>query len=96
MVNTFFKLLKQAFEIDINKTRIHLQIHSTHDFNEVKKFGSDLLKIPENQFYKPTITNPGNKMKRSDYMGTCTLKYFDLKILLQLTGIFEEFSKKIN
>jgi len=93
LVKTFFQLLKQAFEIDIDKIKIHLQIHSTHDFNEIKKFWSGLLSIPENQFYKPTVTNPTQKMKRLNYKGTCTLKYFDSKILLQITGIFEEFSR---
>ncbi|MEI6040033.1 MAG: hypothetical protein WCP93_01645 [Candidatus Berkelbacteria bacterium] len=94
LVKTFFQLLKQVFEIDNNKVRIHLQIHATHNFEEVRKFWSKLLAIPEEQFYKPTITNPAQKMKRLNYKGTCTLKYFDSKILLQITGIFEEFSNK--
>ena len=94
LIKTFSILFKKAFKIDVSKIRIHLQIHSSHDFSEIRTFWSKLLDIPENQFYKPTVTNPMKNMKRLDYKGTCTFKYFDSKILLQITGIFDEFSRR--
>ena len=96
LVKTFFQLFKKSFEIDVKKVRVHLQIHSNQDYKQIQSFWSSLLNIPRDQFYKPTVTNPTKNMKRLDYKGTCTFKYFDSKILLQITGIFEEFSKKFD
>lgn len=93
LVRTFLFLFKRAFEVDMRKVRIHLQIHSDHDSDKTRSFWSELLEVPPTQFYKPTVTDPMKKMKRLDYQGTCTLKYFDSKLLLQITGIFEEFAK---
>lgn len=94
LVKTFLDLLKKGFDIDEKKLRIHLQLHTTHDKNAIIDFWSKFLKVNRNQFYKPTITVAGKKMKRKNYLGTCTIKYYDVKLLLQITGIFEEFSKK--
>lgn len=94
MVKSFLELLRKGFAIDESKLRIHLQLHTTHDVKEVTKLWSNLLNVEKKKFYKPTLTKPTKNMKRRNYVGTCTIKYFDVKLLLQLTGIFEEFSRK--
>ena len=43
------------------------------------------------QFFKPTITVPKGKMRRRDYLGTCTIRYIDNKIQLRLLCIFDKF-----
>ena len=91
MVVTFVGLLRKAFELDENRFKIHLQLHTTHDRDQVFSYWSRLLKIPKNQFWKPTITKPTKKMKRRNYLGTCTVRYHDYKILLKLMGIYETF-----
>lgn len=93
LVKTFVELLKRAFPIDENKFRARLQIHSTHDYQKILPFWSTLLDIPKNQFYKPTITHPTKNMKRRNYVGTCTIKYYDVKLLISLMGIYENFAK---
>jgi len=95
LVLTFLKLLRKGFTIKEKKLKVHLQIHSTHSFIKIKKYWSNLLKIPESQFYKPTVTNPTKNMKRRNYYGTCTIKYYDVKLLLQITGLYEQFSNKV-
>ena len=94
LCKTFLYLMKKAYNIDNNNLKIHLQIHSTQDFNKLKTFWSNLLKVPEKNFYKPTVTDPTKKMKRRNYFGTCTIKYHNVKLLYEITGVFEFFAKK--
>lgn len=96
LVKTFIELFRIGFNPAEEKFRAHLQLHTIHNKKEITSFWSNILKIPKEQFYKPTITKPTNRMKRRNYIGTCTIKYFDVNLLHQLTGIFEEFSKKFN
>lgn len=93
MMRTFIKLLRKGFDIDEKKIRVRLQLHSTHNIKKENIFWSKLLKIPLIQFGKPTITTPKNKRKRLDYRGTCTIKYYDVKLLLNIIGIYEQFGK---
>lgn len=94
LVKTFLELLRLAFSIKEKRLRVHLQIHSTHKYQKIIGFWCKLLNVSKEQFYKPTITNPTYKMKRRDYYGTCTIKYHDVKMLLQIMGIYETFSNK--
>ena len=93
-MKTFIELLRKGFKINEEKIRIRLQLHSTQDENKEIKFWSDLIEVPIRQFGKSSITIPKNKRKRREYRGTCTIKYYDVKLLLQLTGLYEEFGKK--
>jgi len=87
----FLKLLKKSFDLDRRKFSLHLQIHTTHDYEKVKNFWADLLDLPESCFIKPTIKEPRGKKHRNNYMGTCTLRYRNYRIQLKLIGIFEAF-----
>ena len=87
--------MKIGFKINETKLRVRLQYHSNHDIGTENIFWSNLLCIPLNQFGKPTITIPKNKRKREGYRGTCTIKYYDVKLLLQITGIYEAFNQLV-
>jgi hypothetical protein len=91
LIKTFLELLRRSFPIQEDKIKARLQIHSTHDYKEVCLFWSKLLHIPPSQFHRPTITEPTRKMKRQGYLGTCTIKYYDVQLLLQIIGIYEAF-----
>ena len=95
LVLTFVNLLRMGFIIDKSKFRVHLQIHSNQNYSELVGFWSNLLDIPKNKFYKPTVTIPNGKKHRLMYRGTCTVKYYDYKLQLSLIGIFEEFMRKL-
>lgn len=95
MMQAFVTLFRKGFTIDEKKLRVRLQLHSTHNIAKEHNFWSRLLSIPLTQFGKPTITHPNNKRKRVDYRGTCTIKYYDVKLLLQITGIYEYFGSTV-
>lgn len=94
LLKTFLELLRLGFNIQDDRLRAHLQIHSTQDYQKQLSFWSQLLKIPSTQFYKPTVTHPTHSMKRRDYKGTCTVKYYNVELLLQMTGMYETFAEK--
>lgn len=94
LVKTFLELLRKGFDIDDKRLRLHLQLHANHNATSVVRFWSRLLGVNKKQFYKPTITTAGKNMKRRNYLGTCTIKYFSVELMLQLTGIFEAFANK--
>jgi transcriptional regulator with XRE-family HTH domain len=93
LILAFLELLKKSFYLNEEKFSVHLQIHSTHNYEKIKKFWSSLLGISEKHFIKPTITNPTGNKHRVNYQGTCTLRYRDYRIQLKLLGIFEAFTK---
>lgn len=94
LVITFLNLFRLGFQPEEKKLKASLQLHTTHNKDEITSFWSKILKIPKSQFYKPTVTKPTKNMKRRGYNGTCTIRYYDIYLLLEITGIFEEFSTK--
>ncbi|MDO8451456.1 MAG: hypothetical protein Q7S76_01160 [bacterium] len=96
LVKIFVLLFRHAFVIEESKFRVYLQIHSNQDFKELKTYWSRQLTISEKQFMKPTVTNPNGRKHRIAYLGTCTVKYHDYRLLLRLMGIYEAFTKKID
>jgi hypothetical protein len=95
LIKTFLELFRIGFNPKEKKFRVHLQLHTTHDKKEITSFWSNTLKISENQFYKPTVTKPMEKMKRKDYKGTCTVKYYDFILFNEIIGTYEAFLKKL-
>jgi hypothetical protein len=93
LVKTFIALLRKGFDIKENKFRVILQVHATQNYEVVLDYWSNLLSIPKDQFYTPTITRPMMRRKRMNYMGTGTVKYYDVKLLLNLMGIYESFGR---
>lgn len=95
LMNTYITLLRKAFILDELKFRIQLQIHTTHNYEEVRNMWSKLLRIPTAQFIKPTITEKRGGKHRADYQGTCSLKYQDVALQLKVIGIYEGVSQLI-
>lgn len=96
LLRTFICLLRRAYELDESKFHVHVQIHTTHDFEKVREYWSNVLQIEPSRFIKPTITKPNGKKHRSEYLGTCTVKYQDYRLLLKLMGIYDAFAKKVS
>lgn len=94
LIHTFIRLLRKGFSLDNRKFRIHLQIHTDQDYEQLKSFWSITLSIPPEQFIKPTITAPNGKKHRVRYQGTCTVRYQDYRLQLKLIGLYEDFVRK--
>jgi len=95
LIITFLKLFRTGFHPKKDKLKVSLQLHTTHSREKMISFWSKILKIPKSQFHKSTITKPTKNMKRTNYKGTCTIRYYDVYTLLEIMGIYEEFAKKI-
>ena len=95
LLRTFLTLFRIGFKPKESKLRAYLQLHTTHDIEKSTSFWGKILKIPKSQFYRPTITKPTKNMKRRNYKGTCTVRYYDVYLLHEMMGIYEEFFKKL-
>lgn len=94
LVKTFIVLFRNTFNIDETKFRVLLQIHNHFNYKDILNYWSTLLDISKDKFYRPIITRAGNKKHRYNYIGTCTIKYYNYKLQLKLIGIYEEFMRK--
>lgn len=95
LVKTFLILFRKAYILDESKLRVHLQIHNTHNYNNLSTFWSNLLQIPVSKFIKPTITKIKGGKHRKIYKGTCTIRYADFRVQLKLMGIYKAFAKNL-
>lgn len=76
MILLFITLLRSCYELDESKLRVRLHLHYYHKEKEIKKYWSELLNIPLNQFSK-TYRKLRSKEKtfRRNFGGICFVKY---------------------
>lgn len=94
LVATFINLFRKSFRIEDSKFRAYLQIHSNQNYPMLLNYWSNCLDISIDNFYKPVVTKAGGNKHRHDYLGTCTVKYYDYRLQLRLIGIYEEYMRK--
>lgn len=76
LMKLFLYLLRECYEIDEGKLRIRLHLHYYHKIRIVKKFWSQLLDIPLQQFYKTFIKKRSKGRRfRKNFGGICALRY---------------------
>lgn len=93
----FLKLFRSCFVLDEKKIRIRLHLHHYHKINEAKKFWSELLKVPLNQFGKIYIKQRSTtKRFRKNFMGICFVSYHDVKLLRYILNFGFELAEKVN
>lgn len=95
MISTFLTLLRSSFKLDEKKFRCLVHIHEYHNNDEIKRYWSDITKIPINQFSKSYIKPNTKKRIRNEYKGTVSIRYYDYKIALELNFIYNRFAKSI-
>jgi len=96
LVKIFITLLRKSFILDESKFSVHMQIHTTHNYEKVKQYWSNILNIRKSRFIKPTTTEKKGGKHRKNYIGTCSLKYQDYRLQLKLIGIYDYFSRNIS
>ena len=85
----YITLLRKCYNIDETKFRIWLRIHYYHSKKKSKRFWSQLLNVPINQFYKISIKKRGkSKRFRKNFAGMCSIKYNDNCLKKELMELY--------
>lgn len=95
MILTFLTLFRSSFALDEKKFRCLVHIHEYHNNDEIKKYWSNITKIPIDQFSKSYLKPHTKKRIRDDYKGTISIRYYDYKIALELSFIYNRFAEML-
>lgn len=96
MIKSYLTLLRSSFELDEKKFRGLIHIHEYHDEKEIKNYWSKITKIPLSQFSKSYLKPHTGKNTKDGYKGTISINYYDYKIALELTFVYNWFAEKLN
>lgn len=89
----YITLLRKCYSIDESKFRIRLHLHYYHVIKETRRFWSELLEVPENQFGKIYIKKRSKTKKfRKNFGGICFIRYADSTIRREFLEIARQFS----
>lgn len=81
----YITILRKCYKLDEVKFRIRLHLHYYHGIREAKKFWSNLLNIPLNQFTGVYVKKRSRKKRfRKNFMGICFINYLDSNIRKEL------------
>lgn len=96
MVTLFMKFLRIICGIKEDKLRVQLYCYANQNVDSLKKYWSELTKIPLSQFIKPYIRKDFNirKTNKMKY-GLVHIRYCDKKLLQQIKNWIEEYIKNI-
>ncbi len=96
LMSLFITLLRQNYVLDERKFRVGLHLHWYHKDTKVKKFWSELLKIPETQFYKIYHKKRSKeRVFRKNIGGICFLQYNSDYLREQIVHYAYAFGEKI-
>ncbi|MCG2692434.1 hypothetical protein L6272_06490 [Microgenomates group bacterium] len=95
MIKVFLFLLRKSFPIDEKKFRALIHIHEYHNEKSLKKYWSEITKIPQKQFYKSYLKPHTKKRKRLNYKGSINISYYDAKLARELYAIYNTLTDKI-
>jgi len=96
MIIIFLSLLRTSFILDERKFRALIHIHEYHNENEIKNYWSKITEIPLSQFTKSYLKPHTGKNSKEGYKGTISIRYYDYKIALELTFIYNVFAESFS
>lgn len=97
LVKLFITLLRRCYVLDESRLKIYLHLHYYHKIRSTKNFWSDMLNIPLTQFAKVYIKKRSvTKRYRKNFMGICSLYYFDSNIRRELIEITKQLQTHYN
>lgn len=94
LVGAFVNLLRRAFELDENKFRVSLHLHSYHSKDNQINFWSKIVNIPATQFIKPYCKANAGKRIKNNYQGCANIRYNDVNVARELIGAGQAFLEK--
>lgn len=97
MIAVFLQFLRKICGIKEDKLRVQLYCYSNQNTDFLKKYWSELTKIPINQFIKPYIREDFKEEKIGKMRhGLVHIRYSDKKLFLQIKKWTEEYLKSIS
>ena len=95
MIQLFLKFLREICGIHENRFRVFLHLYPDQNEKELKKWWSEITKIPLIQFRKSHIhKGKQGTYKKKSKCGTISLRYCDKKLLNQILQWIDEYSDK--
>ena len=92
----YITLLRRCYNIDESRFRIRLHLHYYHGIKETRRFWSNLLQVPEEQFGKIYIKARSKTKKfRKNFGGICFIRYTDSGLRRELLEISKQFCELI-
>jgi hypothetical protein len=79
-IQTLLTILRRY--LDIDESKFHCQLSITEGMDEIalKRYWSEITRIPLDQFYKSSIKKDSGGLKRDGYKGVCVIYYRSLEI----------------
>ena len=93
MVSYFLKMFRKSFNISESKFRISIHLHSYHNPKKQIEFWSKVTNISSRQFIKPFLKKNSGKIKRDNYQGCISIRYYDYKVRKELIDLYKTLSK---
>jgi hypothetical protein len=94
MIRSFMFFLRNRYNLTESKFRPHLYCYADQNVSELRKFWSQLLKVPVNQFIKPYVRRDFNKDGRKMKYGLIHICYHDKKLLYDVLELIESHKVK--
>ena len=80
LIKIFLSSLRKSFQLDENKFRVVMHLHSYHKETIEKAFWSKITSIPESKFTKTFQKKESGINIKEGYRGCVQIKYFDVSI----------------
>jgi hypothetical protein len=97
MALLFLKALREVFRIDESRLRIGLYCYANQNPERLKRYWSELLKVPLNKFIKPYVRydfNPNKKGKMPH--GVVYINYSDKKLWMKIMSEIDIISRRVH
>ena len=94
LVASFVYLLRNSFELDENKFRVLMHLHSYHNEKIQKDFWAKITKIPAKQFNRTYLKPTNGIYKKEGYQGCIKLAYHDVVLARKFQSIAKTFMER--
>lgn len=93
LMKLFLALLRRSFDLDEDKFRMQIHLHTYHDEESQLSFWSGVTGIPRSQFIKSYIKKTSGMYKKEGYQGCACVSYHDVTISRELRSVASEYMK---
>lgn len=91
----FVKLIRYLYPIDETKFRCCLHLRADQKETQFKKYWSEILNIPPQQFIKTQFDKRTTESSYKDYKGVCVVIYFDTGLQRRIIHIGRSIISKL-